>query len=68
VPRNSHLTELVIERMQRIGKVRRTSTMMILRVYKCGHADLNLLRAAMKRNAAVGGGDQPVDAPELLYR
>jgi hypothetical protein len=54
--------------MQRIGKVRRTSTMMILRVYKCGHADLNLLRAAMKRNAAVGGGDQPVDAPELLYR
>ncbi|HJO32676.1 MAG: Lrp/AsnC family transcriptional regulator [Anaerolineales bacterium] len=65
---NSHLTELVTERLQRIPGVRRTSTMMILRVYKYGQADLNLLRAAMTHNAAAGSGDQPADAPLLRYR
>ncbi len=65
---NSHLTELVTERFQRISGVRRTSTMMIMRVYKYGQADLNLLRAAMTHNAAAGSGDQPADAPLLRYR
>ncbi|HJL70994.1 MAG: Lrp/AsnC family transcriptional regulator [Anaerolineales bacterium] len=37
---NSHLTELVTERLQRISGVRRTSTMVILHECKYGQADL----------------------------